>query len=34
MLTRLPIFTFPSLNLSMFAEENGIAINNEDRKEF
>ena len=32
-LTRVFISMFPSLNLSMFTEEDGITINNEARKE-
>ena len=34
MLTRVSISTFLSFNLSMFTEENGTTINNENRKEF
>ena len=33
MLTCVSISTFPSFNLSMFTEEYGTIINNEDRKE-
>ena len=33
MLTRVSISTFQSFNLSMFTEEYGTIINNEDRKE-
>ena len=31
MLTRVSIWTFPSFNLSVFTEEDGTAINNEDK---
>ena len=34
MLSRVSISTFPSLNLSMFTEDDGTTIDNEDRKEF
>ena len=34
MLTSVSNFTLPSFNLSMFTEEDGTAINNEDRKQF
>ena len=34
MLTRVFNFTFPFVNLSIFTEEDGTAINNEDGKEF
>ena len=30
--TRVPNSVFPSFNLSMFTEEDGTTINNEDRK--
>ena len=33
-LTRLPISTFPFFNLSIFTEEDGTTIYNEDRKDF
>ena len=34
MLTRVSILRFPSFNLSIFTEEVGTTINNEDRNEF
>ena len=34
MLSRVSISTFPSFNLSMFTEDDGTTINNEDRKDF
>ena len=34
MLTSVSNFTLPTFNLSMFTEEDGTAINNEDKKQF
>ena len=34
MLTSVSNFTLPTFDLSMFTEEDGTAINNEDRKQF
>ena len=33
-LTRVSISTFPSFNLSMFTEEDGTTVNNQDKKAF
>ena len=34
MFTRVSILTYPYFSLSMFIEDDGTTINNEDKKEF